>query len=1010
MLVRVLGPTVLESDAGPRSIGSRAIRSLLAVLAVHAGSTVSADALTSWVWGEDDLPEHPVPALHTIVSRLRRTLSDAGRAATLETAPGGYALRMPREDVDAVRFEALIRQARELSRHGDASGAVAIFESGLALWSGDQALIDVCPNQASRAHAVRLEELRLTATQDRIDLLLTLRPPGELVDELASLTGRYPLREGFARQYMAALDSCGERAKALEVYRRLAHTMRHELGIDPTAITREAHADLLAERRPDGRRGDVAGAAVSVKWPVLVGTPPDLAAAFQMRVEPRTRVCAEFVADPRAVVVTQVMAGDGGVGKTQLAADLFYEAVDEGGVDLGVWVTATSRDAVLAGYAAAYKITHPDGAVHREIEAGAAAFLAWLADTDRTWMVVLDDVADPADLNQLRPRGRSGRVLVTTRRRDAAMTAIGSIVDVGLFTPPESLAYLQTRLSHTQLAPTVVDEAQELAEDLGHLPLALAQSAAVVINDGITCAEYRAQLADRTLSLAEVFPLDPRASGDYYTHALPAAWSLATERAATAEPCVKQMLALVAVLDPNGIPETVLLAPAVAAYLGVADDPSAGARLARSGIRAAHRFSLLTHTPTDPTRSVRMHALAQRAALESLHVADLSQLVRVAADALVQVWPEIASDRDLAQVLRTNTTTLNARHPDALWQPAPHPVLFRAGWNLALVGQMDTAIAYYADLIERLQNKLGPDHPSTLSARHQLVECRARAGDTARAVTDLESVLADQLRVLGPDHRDTFVTRYDLADRRGTLGDAHGAAMELEVLTAETGRVLGPDDFDTLGARHDWAYWRGEAGDRQSALRAFEELLVDTTRVYGPDHQFTLGTRHYLARERGLVGDPGGAAQELEALLGDAVRVLGPDNPYTLLARQSLAEWRGRAGNPRAARADLGALLPDMLRVLGADHVETLTTRHAMARWEGECGDTAAAVSGFRDLLADALRTLSPDSPLVVTTQESLDQWGTTARGIPPEDRLLVLESAPDRNGPTPPAVASNQT
>ena len=106
------------------------------------------------------------------------------------------------------------------------------------------------------------------------------------------------------------------------------------------------------------------------------------------------------------VSIQQVAAatGMGGIGKTQLAAAYAHRLWDGGGLDLLVWLTATGRDAILIGYAeAGADLTHPPAGEDTERVAG--RFLAWLAATDRRWLIVLDDLTDPADLRGLWPQG-----------------------------------------------------------------------------------------------------------------------------------------------------------------------------------------------------------------------------------------------------------------------------------------------------------------------------------------------------------------------------------------------------------------------------------------------------------------------------------------------------------------------------------------------------------------------------------------------------------------------------
>ncbi|MFD4508797.1 hypothetical protein [Streptomyces sp. NPDC058457] len=146
----------------------------------------------------------------------------------------------------------------------------------------------------------------------------------------------------------------------------------------------------------------------------------------------------------------------GCVGKTQLAADYARTAWQAGELDVLVWITASNATQAASGYAQA-------GIEILGAEPGQAAqaFLAWLEpgprDRSWRWLVVLDDVADPADLNGLwPPASPHGRTLVTTRRKDAVLTNEGRrLIEVGLFTEAESVAYLTAALAardHTEPA------------------------------------------------------------------------------------------------------------------------------------------------------------------------------------------------------------------------------------------------------------------------------------------------------------------------------------------------------------------------------------------------------------------------------------------------------------------------------------------------------------------------------------------------------------------------------
>lgn len=585
-----------------------------------------------------------------------------------------------------------------------------------------------------------------------------------------------------------------------------------------------------------------------VEWPYRHGVVPPQAAAFQDRAA--SGGLAQALRASGTTVPACVLSGLGGVGKTQLTADYAETVWAAGDVDLLVWITATSRDAILSAYTRlAADLTGVD---EPDPEHGAQRLLSWLVSASKRWLIVLDDVQSPGDLRGVWPPTTSqGRVVVTTRRRDAALRGRHRrLIEVGVFSDTEATAYLSAVLADRR---DLLDGAAGLARELGCLPLALAQAAAFLVDRHLSCLAYHARLTDRRRRLASLLP-EAEGLPDEHRATVAATWSLSVEQANRLTPAgvAGVLLEIAGLLDPNGIPAAVFTAAPVLERLGDAVGRPVGDEDARDGLGCLHRLSLITWDPDSALRTVRVHALVQRVTRDSLPEPRLPVLVRAVADALVSVWPDTEKDTLLGQMLRANTDALTTAGDACLWEPDAHAVLFRAGTSLGESGSADQARDYYRRLHAKAVRRLGPDHPDTLVGRHRLARWRGEAGDPAGTAAALEELLADHLRMSGADHP------------------------------------------DTLAARHHLAYWRGEAGDPAAAAAALKELLTDLVPVLGADHPNTLVARQSLARWLGEAGDPAGAAAALEELLADRVRVLGAKHPDTLTTRHHLAHWRKR--------------------------------------------------------------------------------------------------------------------
>ncbi|MEV8546002.1 BTAD domain-containing putative transcriptional regulator [Streptomyces sp. NPDC051572] len=250
----LLGTPVLfdpADDDAVHPIGSPKVRVLLAALLLEPGRVVSVDALKDALWGGSP-PASAHASLHNHVTRLRRLLDDPDR---LRAVPPGYVLRVDEGELDVHVFESHVTTARTAHAAKDWPATVHACTVALALWRGTP-LSGVPAELGGYAFAQRLAEARLLALEWCYDAELALGGPrlGALVPELAALVADHPLRESYHRQLMLALHHTGRQAEALAVHRDLRNRLIEELGIEPGAGVRGAHAEVL---RGAGAWGDV---------------------------------------------------------------------------------------------------------------------------------------------------------------------------------------------------------------------------------------------------------------------------------------------------------------------------------------------------------------------------------------------------------------------------------------------------------------------------------------------------------------------------------------------------------------------------------------------------------------------------------------------------------------------------------------------------------------------------------------------------------------------------------
>ncbi|WNV86387.1 BTAD domain-containing putative transcriptional regulator [Umezawaea sp. Da 62-37] len=433
-------------------------RALLAALLLERGRTVSADRLIAVVWGEDPPPTARA-VVQTYVATLRRTLDAAGLPPVITSDRRGYRAGIPDDVLDLVEFEGLVARGRQAARSGDHAEAGESFRAGLALWRGPA--LGGIGESFLRTEAARLDELRLTATEERVDADLAVGQGPQLLAELTPLVTRHPTRERLRGGLMVALYRAGRQADALELYELGRRALVEELGIDPGPELRQVHESIL--------RCDAAllPAVAASRTPRQLPSPPsDFTGREPEIAELRTAVVRS------AAMPICVVSGAGGVGKSTLAHRVAHDVAEhfpDGQYHLELHGSTASPATAEEVLGRVLRDLDPTTTAPGSLEERVARYRTLLAGT-RT-LVVLDDAANEAQVRPLLPGGPGCAVLITSRNRLSGLAG-ATFVELGVL-PVDIAVVLFTRIIGADRTATEPAAAAEITRLCGRLPLAI---------------------------------------------------------------------------------------------------------------------------------------------------------------------------------------------------------------------------------------------------------------------------------------------------------------------------------------------------------------------------------------------------------------------------------------------------------------------------------------------------------------------------------------------------------
>jgi tetratricopeptide (TPR) repeat protein len=526
----------------------------------------------------------------------------------------------------------------------------------------------------------------------------------------------------------------------------------------------------------------------------------------------------ERLAGERAVALTQSYAlhGLGGVGKTQLAVEYCYRY--SSAYASVFWIGAEHEESIFSSFAAIAELVQVRERQEADTQKMVAAVRRWLA-THQQWLLVWDNVEDLGLVQRFLPDRRQGAILITTRRRAVGILAEG--IELPTLSPEEGVQFLLRRAKLlrpqstpaqagllAQTMPAEYQAAEQLAAEMGGLPLALDQAGAYIEETPCSVAAYLELFQTRRWQLLE----RRGEAASEHPDSVVATWSCSFEQVEQANPLAADLLCLCACLAPDAIPEELLIQHTRSG----AEEPEAADQLrVHAALRTLSAYSLLWHEVVERTCS--MHRLAQAVLRENLGEHRAQQWVERAVDLLEWIFPEEEygtwghCERLVPHVLACANHPLLGGHLHLEFAALLH----KAACYLSARGQRGQAEPLFQRALYIREQVYGSDHLDVATSLHHLARLYRGQGRFAEAETLLQRALRIREDRLGPQHLDVGHLLNDL----GILYNEQGKYAEAEPLYLRALQIYEHQ----VGPEHPWVALHGLSGGLISLAELYSQ-------------------------------------------------------------------------------------------------------------------------------------------------------------------------------------------
>ena len=517
-------------------------------------------------------------------------------------------------------------------------------------------------------------------------------------------------------------------------------------------------------------------------------------------------------------------------------------------------------------------------------------------------------------------------MLVTSR--NPSWRQLATPVEVDVFIRDESIELLR------RLAPAVsVVEADRIAEQVGDLPLAMAQAAGVLAETAMTAPEYLREL--------EVHAGSVMAEGKPARYPVPVAAvvQLSMDRLAAEDEAAAQLLRLCAHLAAEPIPVELFTAAPADELPQPLRSAARSTMAMRSILGRISRYGLARVTGTGP----HLHRLTKAIILDQLAPGDRGTVSGQVERLLVAAEPGDSRDPENWPAWMLLLPHLLAVDPATSKNPALHRMAWEGTWYLLERGDLPTGSEIAEHLYRSWRVRLGPDDPATLHAAHNLASAYWRRGQHAHAAHLDRDTLARRRRRYGDDHVDTLLSAVQLSYTLCEMGRFEEAYRLNEDALHRLRKVHGENRRLTLGAAHNLAIMLEKLGRHDEALSLNEDTYIRRRRSLGEHHPHTLLSMLTMSESLYQVGRKEEATRLSEETLIRSRNILGPDHYTTLDATARNATMLHRTGRTRDALRLRQETLSRRIRALGQDHPHTIQSAHDLAESLRALGKTKNA-------------------------------------------------------------------